>query len=156
MYADQDPPRPPTHHQAPTRAPQFLGNSGISPSRSGRSRTLEITRVTNTYHKHLHKHLTPMHVPQNWPYLLQISYTFRPPVDMLGPDMLGALQWHQMFSRYVLLKMATWRACCGVPCQDVVAVRSTSGRTFLFHFQAPRAQVFPSRCIQARLLWSCL
>ena len=61
-----------------------------------------------------------------------------------------------MFSRYVLLKMATWRACCGVPCQDVVAVRSTSGRTFMFHFQTPVAQGGPSRCIQARLLWSCL
>ena len=48
------------------------------------------------------------------------------------------------------------RACSWVPCQDVVAVRSTSGRTFMFHFQTPVAQGGPSRCIQARLLWSCL
>ena len=48
------------------------------------------------------------------------------------------------------------RACSWVPCQDVVAVRSTSERTFMFHFQTPVAQGGPSRCIQARLLWSCL
>ena len=138
---------------APTRAPPI---SEFLLTERGRSRTREITRTKHQQFFNLHKHLTPMHVAQNWPYPLRVCYTFRTPVDMLGPDMLADLQWHQMFSRYVLLKMATWRACSGVPCQDVVAVRSTSGRTFMFHFQAPRAQGCPSRCIQARLLWSCL
>ena len=77
-------------------------------------------------------------------------------IDVDSPKMHPEQVSDPWFESNLLVEMGTLRACSWVPCQDVVAVRSTSGRTFMFHFQTPVAQGGPSRCIQARLLWSCL